>query len=202
MSRLHVTNKSAILNLYRKSFYYLLALALPMGVGISLLAERLTLFIYGVEFSGTHLALQILIWGLVAVFLSSITGYLLNAVDKQLLFTMTAAFAAFLNVALNLFFIPIWGYIGAAATTVITEFFVLFGLLYFSRKNNYKFNIFRMLVKPSIATVAMVLIIFALLQFHVLLIVPIATITYFVALLLIRGVEKEELFLVKSYFKR
>ncbi|MBS3132928.1 flippase [Candidatus Woesearchaeota archaeon] len=202
MSRLHVKNKNVLRSLYRKSFYYLLAIALPMGVGVTMLAERLTLFIFGSGFSGTHLALQILIWALVAIFLSSLTGFLMNAVNKQLLFTLTTAFAALLNVALNLFFIPLWSYIGAAISTVMTEFFVLILLVYFARKNSYAFDMFRTLLKPVAATAFMAVVIFALLNFHIMLIVPVAATAYFVMLFLIGGLEKEEFHLLKGYLKR
>ncbi|MAG15601.1 hypothetical protein CMO88_00915 [Candidatus Woesearchaeota archaeon] len=202
MSRLYVENKAVLRSLYRKFFYYLLAIALPMGVGVTLLAERLILFIYGSEFSGSNIALQVLIWALVAVFLSSITGHLLNAVHKQLLFTLTTAFAAALNIGLNLFFIPYWGYMGAAASTLITELVVLLGLLYFARKNSYSFNIFKLLLKPLAATVVMSLVILLTLQLHVLIILPVAAITYFAALFLIKGIENEEVILIKSYLKQ
>lgn len=201
MSRLNATNKPALLSLYRKSFYYLLALALPIGVGVTMLAERLTLFIFGSGFSGTHIALQILIWALVAIFLSSLTGFLMNAVDKQMVFTLTTGFAAALNIALNLFFIRLWGYIGAAISTVITEFFVLASLLYFARKNSYSFSIFRTLLKPLMATAVMGAVILALLSLHVLLIVPIAALAYFVVLLILKGVEAEEFHLIGGYLK-
>jgi len=78
MSQLHVSSKAVLQKLYRKSFYYLFVIALPMGIGATILADRLLFFIYGTEFSGAGIALQILIWAEVAIFLSSLTGHLLN----------------------------------------------------------------------------------------------------------------------------
>ncbi|MBI2664047.1 flippase [Candidatus Woesearchaeota archaeon] len=199
MSRLYVSGMANLRVLYRKVFYYLFALALPMGVGVTLLAERLTFFIFGAEFSGSHVALQILIWALVAIFLSSLTGFLMNAINKQLTFTLITAAAAFINVALNLVFIPLWSFIGAAFTTVITEFFVLIALLYFARANDYSFSLFKTAVKPLLATAVMAAVIFLLLQFHLLVIIPAAALSYFVVLLLIKGIEPEELQLAKGY---
>ena len=48
----------------------------------------------------------------------------------------------------------------------------------------------------------MTLVLLALQDLHVLLIVPVAAVTYFAVLIVVKGVEKEELFLVRKYLKR
>jgi O-antigen/teichoic acid export membrane protein len=202
MSKLHTTSKAALQMLYKKAFYYLFTIALPMGIGATLLADRLLFFIYGNEFAGASIALKVLIWAEVAIFLSSITGYLLNSINKQLLFTFTTAVAAVLNIIMNFFFIKSWGFMGAAVSTVITEFFVLLVLFYFVRKNNYKFNVLKISIKPVIAAGAMTVAIFSLLQFHIILIVIASGAVYFAVLALTKGIEKEEVDLAKTYMKR
>lgn len=202
MSVLYKTDKEMLKRLYRKMFYYLLAIALPMGIGTMFLADRIMLFIYGNEFSGAGNALRILIWAEVAIFLYAVSGYLLNAINRQLLFTATAAGAAVLNVAINLVLIPEFGYIGAAIATVATSFFILVLLFYFAGKSGYRFSVFRISVKPVIATGVMTLVLLALQGMHVLLIVPGAAVTYFAVFILLKGVEREEMFLVRKYLKR
>ena len=202
MSRLHKVDKKLLKRLYRKAFYYLLVIALPMGVGTTLLAERLMLFIYGNEFLVSGVGLQILIWAGVATFLYSIIGYFLNAINKQLLFTLTAAGAALLNVAMNIPLISEFGYIGAAIATVATAYFILLALLYFAGNSGYSLDVIRLSIKPFIAVAVMTLVLLALQDLHVLLIVPVAAVTYFAVLIVVKGVEKEELFLVRKYLKR
>ena len=202
MSRLYKTNPSVLTRLYRKMFYYLLALGLPIGVGTMMLADRIILFLYGEQFSGAGTALQILIWAEVAIFLYAITGHLLNAINRQLLFTLTAGSAAILNVAINLLLIPKFGYIGATVATVITSSFTLVLLFYLAGKNGYSFNVLKISIKPVIAVAVMTLVLLALQDLHVLLIVLSSAITYFAVLLLINGVEEEELILVRRYVKR
>ena len=202
MSVLYKTDKEMLKRLYRKMFYYLLAIALPMGIGTMFLADRIMLFIYGNEFSGAGNALRILIWAEVAIFLYAVSGYLLNAINRQLLFTATAAGAAVLNVAINLVLIPEFGYIGAAIATVATSFFILVLLFYFAGKSGYRFSVFRISVKPVIATGVMTLVLLALQGMHILLIVPGAAVTYFAVFILLKGVEREEMFLVRKYLKR
>ena len=202
MSRLHKTDKVLLTRLYRKMFYYLLAIALPMGIGTMILADRIILFLYGEQFAEAGFILQILILAEVAIFLYGITAYLLNAIDKQLLFTLTAAGAAILNIAMNLVLIPKLDSTGAAVSTVVTSFFVLVLLLYLAGKNGYSFNVLKISIKPVIAVAVMTLVLLALRDLHVLLIVPAAAVTYFAVLLIIKGVEEEELILVRKYIKR
>ena len=202
MSRLHKTDKVMLTRLYRKMFYYLLALALPMGIGTMILADRIILFLYGEEFAGAGFVLQLLILAEVAMFLYGIMGYLLNAINRQILFTLTAAGAAILNVAMNLVLIPKFSYVGAAVSTVVTSFLIFVALFYFAGKNGYSLNVLKISIKPLIAAVVMTLVLLALRDLHVLLIVSASAITYFAILLLIKGVEEEELILVRKYIKR
>ena len=202
MSRLHISSKTVLQGLYKKAFYYLLVLALPMAIGATLVAERLMHFMYGSDFLGASIALKILIWAEAAIFLSSLTGHLMNATNRQLVFTFTTAAAAVLNILLNLYMIKVWGFLGAAISTLITEFFVLAVLIYFARKSGFSFNVLRMALRPVLAAITMALVIFALLQFHVLIIVIAAIVSYFVVLLAVKGIAKEELSLAKSFLKR
>ena len=202
MSILYKTNRERLRNLYRKMFYYLLAIALPMGIGTMFLADRIMLFLYGNGFSGAGDVLRILIWAEVAMFLYAVSGYLLNAINRPLLFTATAAGATLLNVAINLILIPELGYVGAAIATVATSFFILAILLYFAGKSGYWFNVFRISVKPVVAAGVMALVLPVLQGLHLLLIVPVASVVYFTVLILLKGIEKDEVFLVRKYLNR
>ena len=140
MSRLHEVDKTLLSRLYRKAFYYLIVIALPMAIGVTFLAERFMLFIYGNEFSTAGTVLKILTWAGVAIFLYAIPGYLLNAINKQFLFALTAAVATLFNIALNFVLISEFGYSGAAIATTVNAFFILSALLYFAGKNGHSFN--------------------------------------------------------------
>ena len=118
------------------------------------------------------------------------------------MFTLTAGSAAILNVAINLLLIPKFGYIGATVATVITSSFTLVLLFYLAGKNGYSFNVLKVSIKPLIAAGVMTLVLLALQDLHVLFIVLSSAITYFAVLLLINGVEEEELILVRRYVKR
>jgi len=197
MSRLHITNKAVLKEVYEKAFYYLLLIALPIGIGTTLLAERIVLFVYKEKFINSVPALQILIWAEVIIFVSYLAGYLLNSINKEKLFTYTAGFGALLNIILNLFLIYYFSYIGAAIATVITELTIFVTLFYFATKYGYKINVFKIVIKPLIAAMVMTFAIFFLSSLHILAIIIISALIYFSVLFLIRGVGKEEVDLIK-----
>tara|TARA_Y100000310_G_scaffold332191_2_gene407319 strand:- start:324 stop:1757 length:1434 start_codon:yes stop_codon:yes gene_type:complete len=202
MSRLHVANKELLLKLYKKAFYYLFALGIPIGIGATILADRIILFIYQEQFINSAIALQILIWAEVFIFVSSVTGHLLNSIDKQKLFSITTGVCAVLNIGLNLVLIPSFGYIGASIATVFTEISVFLLLFYFAISNGYGFNIFKSISKPVLAGVGMALVIVAFNFLHLFILIPLAGIVYVVLLFVMKGVGEEEIDLIKGMFKK
>lgn len=197
MSQLYQTDRKMLQLLYRKAFYYLFALALPIGIGTTLLASRIIPFVYGAGFGSSVMALQILIWAEVIIFVSYITGYLLNSINRQLDFTKTAFAGALLNIALNLAMIPRWGYMGAAIATVLTELAVMGALLLLAHRSGY-FPEVRGLARPVAAGIAMAAVLLALPQLHLLLLLPAAAATYFLALLALKGIDKDEIRIVRQ----
>ncbi len=206
MSRLHITGRKMLEEVYRRAFSYLLIIALPMAVGATFLAGRIMAFVYSGNFSAdvhsAATALQILIWAEVFIFLSAISGHLLNSINRQVVFTITAAVAAGANVLLNLYFISRWGYLGAAITTVITEFGVLAALFYFVRRSGYRINFLSPLIKSVVASAVIVPVIYFFLWMHVLAIIAVSAAVYFTVIFLLKGFESQDVETVKAQVKK
>ncbi|MEA2038025.1 MAG: flippase [Nanoarchaeota archaeon] len=203
MSRFHHTNSNENLRLlYHKSAYYVLSIGIPLSIGISLLAQRLILFIYKEQFIKSGIILQVLSWSLIFVFVNGIMGYLLNSINKQHLFTISSGICAGGNVILNLILIPQFSYMGAAFATVITQFINFCSLYYFTKKNGHPLNLIKVSYRPIIAGSAMGILIYYISFLHILYIVPIAVIAYFAVLLIMGGLGKEEINLIKSFFPK
>ena len=201
MSKLHVENKKFLLLLYKKSFYYLFSLALPLGIGTMLLADRIILLVYKQGFINSIPALQILIWAEVFVFINYLMGFLLNSINKAKLFTFSTGICVLISIMLNFILISLYSYKGAAFATVATEV-INFGLLfYFTAKNGYRLPLAGLLYKPVIAGLVMGVFIIYLSGLHILLLVSIAAAIYFAALYFMKGIEKEEIELVKGIFR-
>lgn len=188
MSRYYVTSDKYLGFIFERSFKYLMALAIPIGVGTTVLGDRLVFFVYGPDYAPSTIALQILVWSEVLIFLSAVFGYLLNSTNRQVIVTRQTMFAAAFNIILNLFLIPKYSYVGASAATVSTELFSFFFLLYFVSKEGYRLpkHMFVHFSKILIACFVMVLFIQLFTNLPILLLIFMAAIVYFVTIVLIR----------------
>ena len=95
--------------------------ALPVAIGGCLLAGPLVALVFGAGYAASAAPLRVLIWCIpIAVFRNvAQTGLIAHGQQAQLL--RTAGWAAGLNVALNAALVPLWGMVGAALITVLTE---------------------------------------------------------------------------------
>ena len=83
MSEYYKNAKDKLANIYEKSMYFLLLLALPTAFGTALLADKLINFLYTSEYQPSIMALQIMIFSVIPIFVGYPIGSLLNACDKQ-----------------------------------------------------------------------------------------------------------------------
>jgi len=188
--------------LYEKVFYYLLALGLPAAVGLSLLSDDIIMFLFQEKFAGAGAMLQILGWSVLFIFLSTASGHLLNAINKQHFFTIATGITAALNIVLNWVFIPRFGGIGAALATLIAQFFLFTKLFTFGAIHGFPLKLSRLALKPSIAALAMGAQLSYLPFGNLGLNIVIGALVYFAVLFLIGGIEKEEQGLVSGLFRR
>lgn len=104
---------------FTDSFVYLILISLPITLGLFWLAEPLTLFLFGENYRGSIVPLQILGLSLVWSFASFPVGSLLNASNRQTRQTILTGIVLVCNVGLNWWLIPQYGAVAAAWTTLI-----------------------------------------------------------------------------------
>lgn len=121
MSSFYKFSNNSLRVLYQKSFRYLFVLGLPIGISITILADRFISLIYGAEFIQSVPALQILIWVLIFSFFIYLLGHLLAAINQQRLNALSAGMGVVINVSLNLALIPLFSHLGASISTLITQ---------------------------------------------------------------------------------
>ncbi len=112
----------------------LLVLALPIVCGGYILANGLILHFYGQNYLPAVLALRILLLMAGISYLSTSFGTTLFVYNLQKKAFWAYLAGAFLNVLLNAFLIPRYGFSGAAIATVITAFLTLFVLIYLVKR--------------------------------------------------------------------
>ncbi len=84
--------------------------------------------------AGSDVALKIVLIAIFFVFLNSLFGFCLVAMKKQNQLLKVNAVCLIFNVCTNLFFIPKFGFVAAAWTTVLSEILILIGTYYYVNK--------------------------------------------------------------------
>ncbi|HBM98737.1 MAG TPA: flippase [Ruminococcus sp.] len=135
-------NKSKEYNaLLEKVFHAIISIIMPIITGVFMLSYEIIALIGGENYASGYWALRILSIALCgAVFGNFFNNAILVPNKKEKNFLIATLTAASVNVLLNFVFIPLWGYIGAAITTVFAEFIVMCFGVYFS-KGLYTFKI-------------------------------------------------------------
>jgi O-antigen/teichoic acid export membrane protein len=204
MSRLFVTSRDMLRFATEKYFKYMAMLGIPMGIGTLLLAGRIIGLILGPGFENSAIALQILIWSAVFLFMGSPFTRLLETSNNQIAVTKITLLCMATNVVLNIMLIPYFGYIGAAVTTVFTEL-ISMALCMYSGSRIYDGilkNGFNDMLKATLSTLPMVAFILLFNSLDTLLIIPISAVVYFIALYLLGGFKGEDIALFKSAIER
>jgi len=202
MSRFYVENRAYLKLLYKRIFKYLFMIALPIAVGSTLLANKLIYLIYKEAFLNSSVVLKVLIWAEIFIFLSYLMGNLLNSINKQKLFMYSTGICVILNVLLNLILIPTFSYLGASIATVATQLTNFIILYHLTSKEGYSINIIKTITKPIMAVLSMAVFISFFGWMHVLVVIPLAALIYFLTLILLREIGKEEFDLIKPFFNK
>lgn len=111
-------------DILRKIILFLIGIGLPSVVGIMMIPKDIIVFISGPEYADASMALGIFS---ITLLFSFIHGFLGNMLAIPLGDFETGIWAAsissIVNVGLNLWLLPIFGFAVAAATTTVSEFF-------------------------------------------------------------------------------
>jgi O-antigen/teichoic acid export membrane protein len=101
---------------------YMLLLVLPTVIGTLFFADDI-ICIYGKAFINSASSLRFLMVSSFFTFLNIILVNAVIAVGRQKIDAIISGISVFLNIGLNLIFIPLFSYRGASITVIITEAF-------------------------------------------------------------------------------
>jgi O-antigen/teichoic acid export membrane protein len=202
-SKFHISSRDSLEFAFKKSFKFLTIIAIPIGIGTTILAEKIIVLIYGVQYSSSVIALQILIWASVLSFINYTPATYLTSTNKQRTLMIFTFSGAILNIVLNFILIPQFSYSGAAIATVSTELVV--GLLMLSgihKVQNLSVLLSDIIPKSLIAGFLMGIFLLVFQNFTLILLILLAAILYFIALYVINGFEKEDINLFNQVLGR
>jgi len=196
MARFYGTAKDSFRLIYDRYFKYMAIISVPLGVGTTLLASQIITLIFGVSYDNSAIALQILIWATVFIFLAAAFLRLFETSNRQMIVTKITAAGMVENVTLDLILIPRFSYVGTSIATVATELTILLLCVGVSSRIGYTLskNNLAGLAKVSAASLLMGLLIVYLGSFTLLVVVP-AVMFYFTMLYLFRVVDKVDIVL-------
>lgn len=203
-SKFYVSSKESLEFAFKKSFKFLTIIAIPIGIGTTILAERIILLIYrDVQYSPSAVALQILIWASVLSFINYAPSTYFSSTNRQRALMIFTFIGAVLNICLNFILIPRFSYNGAAIATVCSELAV--GILMISNIHevqNLSALLTGVILKSLVAGAFMGLFLLIFHNFTLILLILFAAIIYFVVLYIVNGFEKEEINLFNQVFGR
>ncbi|MEE8470891.1 MAG: oligosaccharide flippase family protein [Dehalococcoidia bacterium] len=195
MSQAHATSKESLKLISERFFKYSLILALPIGVGTTILATRFISLVYGSEYLSAALALQILVWSAVLGYVN-FTSSVFQATNRQAMVAKLTGFGAVLNILLNLLLIPFFGYIGAAASTTAVAVVVLSISLVIIARTEYALGIpfaVRNVTKVLIASAAMGCFVWYLQDLNLAILVILGALVYAAAIVLTKTFDRTDL---------
>lgn len=175
----------------KKAIGYLLMLALPLAVAVTLLSPKLILLLYGDGFTESMKVLRILIWILIPYCVSEVFAHALLASDNQRIDLRVNGISMLCNVLLNLLLIPKFSYLGAAIATLISINIYLGLQLPFVLKNLINIRSGIPVIRLLFAVSVMGLIIYALQETNPLIALGSSAAVYIILLFLLRGFPQE-----------
>jgi len=174
---------------------------IPIAFGTTLLSERLISLIYGNDFIQASGAFSILIWSEIFIFLGTVNADVFTSAGLQKYILLGTASGACMNVILNLILIPKYGIAGASIATVVSYGFnPFFLIIQCSIKELRQFlkDYIKSTFKPILCSIPMSFFIYLCYSFNIFILILFSAVIYFVALVVIKGLDKEDL----GYFKQ
>jgi O-antigen/teichoic acid export membrane protein len=203
-SKFFVSSENSLQLAFEKYFKFMLLISFPLGIGTTLLSNKIILLIFDAQFAASTVVLQILIWSTTFIFLNSPFTQLLQSTNKQIVLTKITSLCMVINIVLNLILIPKYSYLASSVITVITEFLVFVLVLFTIRKSGYGFSRLNLeiTIKVVIASMIMGAAVLLLYNLWLPLIVLLAIAIYLVIIYLIGGIDSDDITLIKQIIGR
>ncbi len=201
MSRIFHERSDRLSMLLRKSQKLFFILGLPIAVGGWLYAEDLVTLLYGEAFLASAASLRILLFVLAIATAGLGVGTALAATGHQPVNLKIGVLGTATNIGLCFLLIPPWGAVGASIAFMVTH--LLMAVLGMSAVHLLvaPLRVVETLPRPIIAGLAMVIILFFIPELPLWWGVPAGGAIYFLILLTIHGLTREDLALVKDVLK-
>ena len=194
---IHVT--PAFTRMANRAMYVVMIVATPVAVGIVLVADDFIPLLYGSEFAQAVPLMQLLALHIPIVGLDIVLGAVVVAADRQRQWVKFSVLAAVFNPLANLIAIPLAdarfdnGAIGAAFTTVLTEFILMMAGIRLRPAGVFDRPTQRVVLRIVVASLAMVPIVLVLGSTSLYVQISAGVIAYVIASMLLKTASLNDL---------
>jgi O-antigen/teichoic acid export membrane protein len=205
MARYYVSSNGGLKLIVEKYTKLMLIIAVPTGIGVTILADKIISFIYGGGYAPSVEILRIFIWTMMLAFISAAYVRLFESIGKQSFITKVSLISLIINFTCNVLLIPRYGYIGAATTAVITQLIATTIIYFYAYKSGYGIEVFKIakfLYKIVISTLAMVIFITVFYYINIVILIIASIFVYTVTLLILKEVDSDDIVIIKNILKR
>lgn len=199
LSKYLLTDRAKFDMIASKTFKVFLLIVAPIVIGTLFLAKDIILIVSGPAFLPSVDVLRILILSLAFIFFGHFFNMILLVANAQKKLMWTLFAAALSNIALNLFLIPRFSYMGSATASALTEMFVVVAASYIAyRQIKYRPSAQGLspIIISSLCMAAFLWLFHGKISFF--LIGLCAVLVYAISLWLLKGVTKEEMAIILS----
>jgi O-antigen/teichoic acid export membrane protein len=152
MSRMALQRDASLARSYTLALKLLVMTSLPLAVVSAFLAEPMIGILGGREFlPNGAIALAIMAWSMPIGWINSVTNYALIAAGQQRALTRAFIIGLAFNVITNALFIPLFSFVAAAVTTILSEIVEGAAFYVFVRQYIAPVNWVEVLAKPFLA---------------------------------------------------
>lgn len=182
-----------------KYLRFMLAAAVPMAVGGSILSKGIIVLLAGKEFINAAPVLSVLIWAPAILFIYiPVNSLVISQLTKKA--ALVTGVNVVVNILGNVILVPIYGIQAAACMTVFSEFVQGFFYFYHVRKNITEFSFWSLSWKPAAASLVMALSIWPFRDLSLYITLPVGFVVYAFMLLVTGFLSKSDIVFVKSFF--
>ena len=156
ISRQVTSNLADAQRTFRMAVKLLILVALPLATIVTALANPMIGSLGGAEFlPHGAIALRLVIWSLPIGWINSVTNYVIVALGLEQKLTWGFVVGVLFNTIGNILFIPRYGYVAAAITTILSELILLVMFNYYLRQKMSAVGWLQLLVRPILLTAVM-----------------------------------------------
>jgi O-antigen/teichoic acid export membrane protein len=193
LSKVFVRDPVQLEKWYYHSVKMIVIISFPIAVGGFIIAYPLIRFLYTDVFLPSATALQILIWNVPMIMFVAFCGNMTTIIGAERAAARINTINTGANIILNLIFIPIYGFLGAAVVTVITDLISSIQFHFLLSKRLNLPNIRSIIAKVLLAVAIMAVPVYMLTNTHVFIPIIAGAVVYSVLILVFRVISDQEL---------